>query len=127
MKLRTAREIMLSGEFIYECGANSVMNECIGVIFRWVVRDSDDYPMIIHYIRSYHVESTMIHSNHEVKLHRACLVLSWGTRWEAQVTNVFNSATNAVLIQIVSRTCMYWCREGLIHQNEVLNCVTQGK
>ena len=31
----------------------------------------------------------MIHSNHEVKPHRARLVLPWGTRWEARVTNVF--------------------------------------
>ena len=30
----------------------------------------------------------MIHSNHEVKPHRARLVLPWGTRWEARVTNV---------------------------------------
>ena len=33
----------------------------------------------------------MIHSNHEVKPHRARLVLSWGTRWEARVTNVLLS------------------------------------
>ena len=33
----------------------------------------------------------MIHSNHEVKPHRARLVLPWGTRWEARVTNVFTT------------------------------------
>ena len=30
----------------------------------------------------------MIHPNHAVKPHRARLVLPWGTRWEARVTNV---------------------------------------
>ena len=33
----------------------------------------------------------MIHSNHEVKPHWARLVLPWGTRWEARVTNVLSS------------------------------------
>ena len=33
----------------------------------------------------------MIHLNHEVQPHRARLVLPWGTRWEARVTNVLKS------------------------------------
>ena len=42
------------------------------------------------YIRSYHEENTLIHSNQEVKPHRAEVVLSWGTRWEVSVTNVLD-------------------------------------
>ena len=39
----------------------------------------------------------MIHSNHEVKPHLACLVLPWGTRWEARVTN-FSFVVNVKIL-----------------------------
>ena len=61
------------------------------------------------HMRSYHAESTLIHSNQEVKSHRARLELSWGTRWEARVTHVFFSLFANILSYTILRELSYMC------------------